>query len=88
LEFAKRADVIVMVVKEAAFLAAAGVALGALGAFYLTRLVSGLLASVRTDDPFIYIAALALLFCVALIASYLPARRASRVDPAVALRYG
>jgi putative ABC transport system permease protein len=85
---AKRADVIVMVVKEAAFLAAAGVALGALGAFYLTRLVSGLLASVRTDDPFIYIAALALLFCVALIASYLPARRASRVDPAVALRYG
>jgi predicted permease len=85
---AKRADVIVMVVKEAAFLAAAGVALGALGAFYLTRLVSGLLASVRTDDPFIYIAALALLFCVALIASYLPARRASRVDPAGALRYG
>jgi putative ABC transport system permease protein len=83
---AKRADIIVMIVQEAAVLTIAGVALGVLGAFYLMRLVAGLLANVHTDRPLVYVAVLIVLFTVALIAGFLPARRASRVDPAIVLR--
>ncbi len=84
---AKRASVLLMVVKEVALLAVAGIAIGAAGAVFFTRLLSSLLAGVRTTNPLIYTLVSVLLLLVALLASYLPARRASKIDPLVALRY-
>jgi putative ABC transport system permease protein len=83
---AQRADVLRMVVGRAMVLALAGIGLGALGAFALTRLMSKLLFSVRPEDPVTFAAVAALLATVAALASYLPGRRATRVDPVVALR--
>ncbi|MGH9774532.1 MAG: ABC transporter permease [Candidatus Acidiferrales bacterium] len=64
-----------------------GVAIGALASLGMTRLMSGLLFGVSPSDPFTFIAVIVLLALVALLACYLPARRAMRVDPMVALRY-
>jgi len=77
-------------VGEGMALALLGVALGlliALPLLPLTRLMSGLLYGVRSTDPLTYAAVAALLAGVALAASYFPARRATRVDPVVALRH-
>jgi putative ABC transport system permease protein len=76
-----------MVVKQGAFLAAIGIAFGVAGGIALTRWMSSLLSGVRATDPLTYAAVSALLLAVALLASYIPARRASRVDPLIALRY-
>jgi putative ABC transport system permease protein len=84
---AERASVLAMVVKQGALLAAAGIAAGAVGAVLLTRFVSSLLTGVRTMNPLIYVLVSVLLLLVALLASYIPALRASKVDPLVALRY-
>ncbi len=84
---AKRASVALMIVKHVALLAVAGIAIGAAGAVFLTRLLSSLLAGVRTTNPLIYTLVSVLLLFVALLASYLPAWRASKIDPLVALRY-
>jgi predicted permease len=84
---AKRQSVLFMIVKQGAALATIGIVLGATGAVFLTRLVSSLLAGVRTTNPLVYVFVSLLLFVVALFASYLPARRASNVDPLVALRH-
>jgi putative ABC transport system permease protein len=68
-------------------LALIGVALGSLGGLALTRLVSSLLYGVRATDPATFAAAAGLLVALALLACYLPARRAMKVDPATAIRY-
>jgi predicted permease len=84
---AKRTSVLFMVIKHGALLAVVGIAIGAAGAVFLTRLLSSLLAGVRTTNPLIYALVSVLLLFIALLASYLPARRASKIDPLVALRY-
>jgi len=76
-----------MVVRQAMLLAGAGIAIGLAAAYGLTRLMASLLFQVRPNDPAVFVSVAALLAAVAFLASYLPARRALRVDPAVALRY-
>ena len=76
-----------IVIGNALRLTAVGVAAGLLAAFALTRYLSGLLFQVRVLDPLTFTAVTVLLAVVALFASYLPARRATRVHPVIALRY-
>jgi putative ABC transport system permease protein len=83
---AQRAAVLRMVVGQAMTLTIAGIAIGALGAFALTRLMTKLLFNVSPGDPFTFAAVAALLAAVAAIAGYVPGLRATRVDPVVALR--
>ncbi|HKS96176.1 MAG TPA: FtsX-like permease family protein, partial [Terriglobia bacterium] len=84
---AGRGDVLKLVVRSGLRLALAGVAVGLVAAAGLTRLLSSLLFGVRPTDPVTLGAVALLLTAVALLASYIPARRATRVDPTVALRY-
>ncbi|MDQ6828564.1 MAG: ABC transporter permease [Gemmatimonadota bacterium] len=83
---ARASDVSGMVVKQGARLTLMGVALGLAGAFALTRLMTSLLFGVAPTDPTTYVGIALLLGAVAMLASYLPARRATRVDPVIALR--
>ena len=84
---ARRVDVMKLVVLQGMTLVIAGVALGVVGAIALTRLMSTLLFGVTTKDPLTFVAVASLLTLVAFVACYLPARRATKVDPLVALRY-
>ena len=84
---ARRKEVLLLIVGQSARLAVLGVGIGLIGALLLTRLMSSLLYGVAASDPLIYTVVALLLLMVALAASYLPARRAMRVDPVVALRY-
>jgi predicted permease len=84
---ARRSDVLGLVLKEALRLTAVGVGLGLIGAFAATRVLRSLLFEVKPTDPATFICLSLLLTLVALLASYIPARRATRVDPLVALRY-
>ena len=83
---AQRGDVLSMVIKQALVLAVAGIVIGGLGALLLTRLMEGLLFQVRPADPVTFAAVSGILAGVALLASYIPGRRATRVDPVIALR--
>jgi ABC-type antimicrobial peptide transport system permease subunit len=74
------------VVGQGLRLTAVGIALGVVGALALTRLMQSLLFEVSPQDPVTFVAAAAFLLLVGLLASYVPARRAAMVDPAVALR--
>jgi ABC-type antimicrobial peptide transport system permease subunit len=65
----------------------AGATLGILGAWFCARLLESLLFDVRAHDPVLFASALFLLLAVAFLAAWIPARRAMRVDPVVALRY-
>jgi putative ABC transport system permease protein len=84
---AKRRDLLVMVLREGVTLTVAGLVCGLVGAAFLTRVMSSILFGVSTTDPSVYLGISFLLLTVTLAACYLPARRATRVDPMVALRY-
>ncbi len=84
---AQGGDVLKLIGAAGLRLAAAGTAIGAIGAFALTRTMSGLLFGVSSFDPLTFVLMAAALIAVTLLACYLPARRAARVDPLVALRY-
>ena len=83
---ATAADVIRLVLGETLALTGAGVAVGILGAVATTRLMASLLFGVSSTDVFTFAAIAAVLVTAALLASYLPARRATRIDPMVSLR--
>jgi putative ABC transport system permease protein len=84
---AQRRDVFTLVVGQGLVLALIGVGLGAAGAFVLTRLITGLLYGVSPTDGPTFVFVSLLVAVVAFLACYMPARRATRVDPLVALRY-
>ena len=84
---AKRSDVLRLILGEGMRMAGGGVILGLIASFGLTRLMASLLYGVSATDPFTFTAVAVLLVIVALAACYIPARRAMRVDPMVALRY-
>jgi len=84
---ATRSCVLGMVVKEGMLLVLAGLVIGVPAALAVTRLISSRLYGVSPTDPLTIVAATSLMIAVALLASLIPARRASRVDPMVALRY-
>lgn len=84
---AERRDVLRLVLGQGARLALVGVLVGVAVALGLTRLMADMLYGVKASDPLTFAATAALLLLVALAACYIPARRAMRVDPMVALRY-
>ena len=83
---ARRGNILLLVLRDAGALTVQGVALGLIAAFALTRLIAKLLYGVGPADPLTFTLVPAILVCVALLASYLPARRAAAVDPIRALR--
>jgi ABC-type antimicrobial peptide transport system permease subunit len=76
-----------MILREALQLISVGIIAGLLGAVLLSRLLNSLLFEVSSRDPLTYLAGAALIAAVSLLACLLPARRATRVDPMLALRY-
>src|SRR5262245_61071137 len=84
---AGKGEVLKMVISQGVKMALIGVAIGLAGALGLTRFLSSLLYGVKPNDPLTLVAVSALLMAVALLASYIPARRATKVDPLEALRH-
>lgn len=85
---AQRRDVLTLVLTYGMTLTLAGVVAGLAAAFWLTRLLSGLLYDITPTDPTTFAGVLSLVIGVALVATYVPARRAARVDPITVLRNG
>jgi len=84
---AQSRDVLLMIVKQGSFLIGLGLGIGLLGAYAATRLISTLLFGVTAKDPATFAVSAVLLGIVALLACYVPAWRATKVDPLRALRY-
>jgi ABC-type antimicrobial peptide transport system permease subunit len=84
---AEVADVLRLVLRQGLAIVGVGVPLGILGSFALTRIMATLLFGVSATDPLTFAGVTIALALVALAASYIPARRATKVDPMVALRY-
>jgi putative ABC transport system permease protein len=84
---ARQFDVLKLVVRQGMLLTVIGVVVGLAGAFALTRVMSTLLFGVTAKDPLTFGVVAALLIAVAFLACFVPARRATKVDPLVALRY-
>ncbi|MGA8102265.1 MAG: ADOP family duplicated permease [Candidatus Acidiferrales bacterium] len=84
---AQRSSILRLVMRDAAIVLVIGVAAGLLGSIWITRLVKGLLFGLTPNDPSTLALAIVALVAVALVATYIPARRAMKVDPMVALRY-
>jgi putative ABC transport system permease protein len=84
---ANRGDMLKLVVRQGMLLSGIGVVVGLAASFGLNRLLAGLLFGVKTTDPITYAAVAAILISVALLATYIPARRATQIDPMIALRY-
>ncbi len=84
---AQPSDILKLVIGDGAKMTAAGVLLGLVGAFGLTRLMTGLLFGVRAADPLVFTLIALVLALTALVAMYLPARRAAQVNPVTALKY-
>jgi putative ABC transport system permease protein len=84
---AQQGSILRLVMRDAVIVLAAGISAGLLGSIWITQLVKGLLFGLKPNDPWTIALAIAALLCVALVATYIPARRAMRVDPMVALRY-
>jgi ABC-type lipoprotein release transport system permease subunit len=76
------------IIQQTLALAAIGVALGLFASWGLSRAISSMLFDISADDPITFLATIVILAAVAAVAGYLPARRASRIDPTVALRVG
>jgi putative ABC transport system permease protein len=83
---ARPVEILRMVLSQGMGLALVGIVLGLLGAFALTRLLQGLLFEVGPTDPLTFVCVAAVLSAATLLACYVPARRAARVDPIIALR--
>jgi putative ABC transport system permease protein len=83
---AQRRQVLNMIIGQGFQLTAISIALGLIGAFALTRLMKGFLFGVTATDPMTYIAVTTLLMAIAMLACFIPARRATKVDPVIALR--
>jgi predicted permease len=85
---AQQADILRLVLRQGLSLSLAGIAIGVGGAFALTRVMKGMLFHVTATDPATFTGIAILFILVAFAASYIPARRAARIDPMVALRIG
>jgi putative ABC transport system permease protein len=84
---AQRGDVLRLVIRQGMWLALVGVVIGVLASLALTGLMQSLLFGIGTTDPVTFASVAALLSAAALVACYIPARRATKVDPMIALRY-
>jgi putative ABC transport system permease protein len=84
---ATRTDVARLVIKQGIVLIAAGLVLGVGAALFLTRYLATMLYRIKANDPLSYIAVIAVLAAIGLLASYIPARRATRIDPMAAIRW-
>jgi predicted permease len=80
-------DITMLVIRQGLLLALSGIAIGLIGAFALARVITGLLYNVSATDPAIFVGISLLLIVVAMLACYVPARRAMKVDPMITLRY-